>query len=135
VRINPSTGVLELPELAVSLAPGLTLSSFRGLAVAERASLARDEPPRTQFSLPPFISQGLTFVVRVRFYEQFFMEAIIESARPLSSTSWGPTQHENWVEAAGGVPGAHDWGTASACHHPEHGMSSILVRYTQWDAA
>jgi len=135
VRINPSTGALELPKLAASLAPGLTLSSFRGLAVAELATPARDEPPRTQFSLPPFSSGGFSFFVRVRFYDQFFMEATIESGRPSGSTCWGITEHGAWVEAAGGAPGAHDWGTASACHFPEHGMSSILVRYTQWNAA
>ena len=135
MHINPSTGALELPELEVSLAPGLTLSSFRGLAVADLATTASDEPPRTQFSLPPFTSAGFTFFVCVRFYEQFFMEATSESGLPSSSASWGATEHAAWLEAAGGAPGAHDWGTASACHHPEYGMSSILVRYTQWDAA
>jgi hypothetical protein len=63
------------------------------------------------------------------------MEFFVESHDAARSVAWSQANHETWLRALGGEPGAHDWGTGSACYEPERGMSSLLVRYTNWDAA
>lgn len=139
MRIDPDTGVVEVPELGGSLAPTITRDEWLASAMARGGAFGVQNEPSCSYAARAFTSDGNAWTLSVRFHGQTLklVELMVLDAE--FGTSWEDWSrakeqarqqvHDRWLTRTLAHRRTFSWGRVASVFDERAAYSSILVHY------
>lgn len=139
MKINPTTGELQIAPSGFALMPSLTKAAFLASAEGKTAWMSVANPPFATYALSVNDDSG-EFVLRLVFNQEKI--DTVSVAKGHSSRNWTDWSEENEMQIKaehdrllaamlGAAPHRFPWGEVVSDYDPRSGASTISIRYTQ----